>query len=65
MFVDRFAALQNYIDRTNSVLAQFPIAETRRFTLLNSQEPVPGRDTGSWDMQVANLEILGFQNILK
>ena len=63
MFVDRFAALQNYIDRTNTVLAQFPISEIRLFNLLNSQEPVPGTDTGSWDMEVANLEILGFQNI--
>jgi hypothetical protein len=63
MFVDRFAALQNYIDRSNAVLAQFPISEIRLFNLLNSQEPTPGSDTGSWDRQVANLEILGFQNI--
>ena len=47
------------IDRSNAVLAQFPISEIRLFNLLNSQEPTPGSDTGSWDRQVANLEILG------
>ena len=63
MFVDRFRALQNYIDRTNSVLVRFPIAETRLLNLLLSQEPEPGLDAGQWNLRVANLEILGFQNI--
>lgn len=63
MFVDRFAALQNYINKVNTTLAQHPISEIRSFTLLNSADPVPRAGTGEWDQEVANLEILGFQNI--
>lgn len=63
MFVDRFAALQNYVNKVNSVLAQYPITEIRSFNLLNSADPVPKAGTGEWNMEVANLEILGFQNI--
>jgi hypothetical protein len=112
MFIDRFGALKNYLIRTNTVLAQYPISETRSFTLLNSSEPIPvesetinagsfivgdtytiftvgttdftligatsntvgvaftatgaGTGTGTavitnWNLQVANLEQLGFQ----
>jgi hypothetical protein len=71
MFVDRFRALQNYIDRTNSVLALYPIAESRNLTLLNSEEPVPLQQTTvgnilvtNWNQEVANLEELSWQNIL-
>ena len=70
MFVDRFAALQNYLTRANSVLAQFPISENRTFNLLNSAEPQPaqtetvnGVTQTNWNLRVINLEILGFQNI--
>jgi len=63
MFVDRFEALRNYIDRTNDVLVRYPIAETRIFNLLNSEEPQPGPDSGLWNMRVPTLEILGFQDI--
>jgi hypothetical protein len=63
MFVDRFAALQNYVNKVNNVLAQYPITEIRSFNLLNSADPVPKAGTGEWNMEVANLEILGFQNI--
>jgi len=70
MFADRFAALKNYLTRANAVLAQFPITEIRTFTLLNSSEPEPaqteiidGDTITNWNLQVANLEILGFQNI--
>ena len=68
MFVDRFAALKNYLKRVNSVLAQYPISESRSFTLLNSSEPIPPQTevvnnttVTNWNLQVANLEILGFQ----
>ena len=71
MFVDRFIALQNYIDRTNSVLALYPIAESRSLTLLNSEEPVPLQQSTvnnvlvtNWNQEVANLEELSWQNIL-
>jgi hypothetical protein len=70
MFVDRFAALKNYLVRANTVLAQFTISENRTFVLLNSREPEPSATTtvGSvttvnWNKRVANLEILGFQKI--
>ena len=68
MFVDRFAALKSYLTYTNAVLAQYPITESRSFTLLNSSEPIPpqteivnGETVTNWNLQVANLEILGFQ----
>ena len=70
MFVDRFAALKNYLVRANTVLTQFTISENRTFVLLNSREPEPSATTtvGSvttvnWNKRVANLEILGFQKI--
>ena len=63
MFVDRFAALKNYLTRANSVLAMYPISESRSFTLLNSAEPEPSASSGAWNRRVANLEILGFQKL--
>ena len=63
MFVDRFEALRNYLSRANTVLAQYAISESRTFTLLNSSEPEPTANSGLWNLRVANLEILGFQNI--
>jgi len=70
MFVNRFAALKNYLVRANTVLAQFPIAENRTFVLLNSRDPEPsavstvdGVATVNWNKRVASLEILGFQKI--
>ena len=68
MFVDRFAALKNYLKRANIVLAQYPISESRSFNLLNSSEPIPPQTeivnsvtVTNWNLQVANLEILEFQ----
>jgi len=63
MFVDRFEALRNYLTRANSVLKQYPITESRVFNLLNSSEPEPKANSGLWNLRVANLEILSFQNI--
>lgn len=70
MFVDRFLALKNYITRVNSILAQFPISETRSFNLLNSEEAVPassetinGVTTVNWNLEVATIEILQFQDL--
>ena len=63
MFVDRFAALKNYIVRANTVLAQYPVTENRVFNLLNSSEPLPPLSSGLWNAQVPSLEILRFQNI--
>jgi hypothetical protein len=63
MFIDRFKALENYLGRANTVLAQYPISETRSFRLLNSSEPVPAPNSGAWDFEVANLEILSYQDL--
>ena len=63
MFTDRFEALRNYLTHSNAVLAQYPISESRSFNLLNSSEPEPTANSGLWNLRVANLEILGFQNI--
>lgn len=63
MFVDRFVALQNYLERANRVLQQYPITESRPFGLLNSVEPPPGAGTGAWDAQVATIEELSYQHI--
>jgi hypothetical protein len=63
MFVDRFMALQNYLVYANRVLKQYPIVETRNLSLLNSSEPEPSSDSGEWNLRLANLEELSFQNI--
>jgi len=70
MFVDRFEALRNYLTRANTILAQYPITESRNFNLLNSKESEPAQsvliDTvtvTNWNQRVANLEILGYQDI--
>ena len=71
MFVDRFVALKNYLERANRVLAQFPISEIRSFVLLNSYEPEPpsivtidGQNQVVWNHRVDNLVELGYQNLL-
>jgi hypothetical protein len=63
MFVNRFLALRNYLGRANNVLRQYPITETRRFSLLNSEEPEPSASSGAWDFRVANYEELTYQNL--
>jgi hypothetical protein len=63
MFANRFAALENYLTHVNTVLAQYPITESRRFNLLNSSEPEPSSNSGAWNMRVANLEELSYQNL--
>lgn len=63
MFADRFAALENYLERANDVLKNYPISETRKFNLLNSKEEQPSEASGAWDKKVANLEELSYQNI--
>ena len=63
MFIDRFKALENYLGYANTVLAQYPIVETRNFRLLNSSEPTPAANSGAWDYEVATLEILAYQDL--
>jgi hypothetical protein len=63
MFVDRFMALQNYLGYANRIIKQYPIVETRNLSLLNSEEPEPAAGSGAWDLRLANLEELSFQNL--
>ena len=64
MFVNRFSALENYLGRANTVLAQYPISETKSFALLNSREPEPSATTGAWNKRVADLDELSYQNLI-
>lgn len=63
MFVDRFAALKNYIQRANAVFSRYPITEIRSFALLNSADPEPTAASGEWNLRIPDLETLSFQNI--
>ena len=63
MFVNRFLALKNYLGRVNTVIQQYPVSETRTFNLLNSEEPIPAAFSGAWDLRVANIEELGYQDL--
>lgn len=63
MFVDRFAALQNYLTRANNILALYPIIDMRSFALLNSAEPEPSASSGLWNKRVATYEILTYQDL--
>jgi len=47
MFVNRYTALQNYLGRANTILAQYPISELRTFNLLNSSESIPNATTAT------------------
>jgi len=63
MFVNRFAALENYLTSVNLVLAQFPVSETRSSRLLNSAEPEPTTASGQWNKRVADDQELAFQDL--
>ena len=47
MFANRYSALQNYLSRANTILAQYPITEMRSFNLLNSSQSVPNSVVGT------------------
>ena len=64
MFFNRFGALQNYLGRANWILNAYPISETRNFSILNSREPEPSAASGAWNKRVANLDELGYQNLI-
>ena len=63
MFDDRFAALENYLTYVNKILKDYPIAETRKFNLLNSGEPEPTVASGEWNKRLANIEQLSYQDL--
>ena len=61
MFVNRFEALKNYITAVNRLLLTLPITEIRAYPLLNSQEELPGKPSGTWDIQVDDISELSYQ----
>ena len=63
MFVNRYKALENYLKHANTILAQFPISESRSFNLLNSSEPTPAPNSGAWNYEVPTIEILYYQDL--
>ena len=63
MFANRYMALQNYLTRVNAIIKQYPMTESRTFTLLNSSEPEPNSASGAWNKRLANLEELSYQNL--
>jgi hypothetical protein len=63
LFANRFLALENYLVAANRVMATVPLAETRRFPLLESAEPEPMPGSGAWNKRVANDAELGYQDL--
>jgi len=51
-YVDRFAALKQIVDYTNSVLIKNQLANTISYTNLNSAEAEPTTQSGIWDAAV-------------
>ena len=62
-FVNRFLALQNYLERANAIMAQFPLSDSRSFALLNSSEPEPTSASGEWNKRVLTYQELTFQDL--
>jgi len=63
LFANRFLALENYLVAANRVMATLPLAETRRFPLLDSEEPEPAAGSGAWNKRVANDTELSYQDL--
>ena len=63
MYVNRFLALENYLTRTNAILATMPITELRSFALLNSSEPIPAPGSQTYDRALDSIEQLTYQDL--
>ncbi len=63
LFANRFLALENYLLAANRVMATLPLAETRRFPLLDSEDPEPAAGSGAWNKRVANDVELSYQDL--
>ena len=62
-FVDRFLALENYLEKANDIIKLYPVVETQSFNLLNSAQPEPTSASGQWDKRLANYAELTYQNL--
>jgi len=65
LFANRFLALENYLLAANRVMSLYPLAETRRFPLLDSEEPEPMAGSGAWNKRVANDAELSYQDLVQ
>ncbi len=68
MFDNRFNALKEYLTQVNTLLKQHIISTSKNFTLLTAEELKPTivstlLPNGEIDLQVADLEELGFQDL--
>ena len=63
MFKDRFLALENYLSRANKIMALYPLTDSKKFDLLNSEEPEPTKVSGAWDKRVATYAELTYQDL--
>ena len=63
MFVNRFTALENYLTAVNRILLTLPITEIRSYPLLESEETIPGKPSGAWDVSLEDVAELSYQNI--
>ena len=59
-YVDRFDALKEIIDYTNSILAKNQLANNIRYKNLNSSEPEPTEISGEWDSTVETYDDLTY-----
>lgn len=64
LIVDRDQAAKNIFDYINSILKKNIISQNFDISGLNSGEPIPTNNSGAYNLEVDNLESLGFVNIL-
>jgi len=62
MFVSKDYAIVTVVDLVNNYLLAYPIVSRKPLTLLNSEEPIPPKDSGQYDLTVANIDELGYVN---
>ena len=62
-FEDRFLALENYLTSANNILSLYPIAESKSFNLLNSEESEPTSASDEWDKRLATYAELTYQDL--
>lgn len=63
MFENRFDALQEYLTQVNGILKKHIITANKSFELLEAKELMPGESSNKWDLQVADLNELNYQNL--
>jgi hypothetical protein len=63
MFVDRLGALREYLTQVNSILKNNIVSTNKNLTLLSKEQPIPGKSTASWDIEIASLDELNYQNL--